>query len=113
VFVVCVNDGAVMTAWKKDQGVAGSEKIEFVADTQGDLTKALNLTLTAPDVKTAGPGRVLGAHTNRCKRSAMLVEDGIIKVLKIAEKGPEGQEDPAGDDFPEVTLVENFLPLCK
>ena len=25
VIVYCVNDGAVMTAWKKDQGLAGSE----------------------------------------------------------------------------------------
>ena len=32
VYVFCVNDAAVMQAWKKDQGLAGSELIEFVAD---------------------------------------------------------------------------------
>ena len=42
VYVVCVNDGAVMTAWKKDQGLAGSELIEFVADKDGALTNAVN-----------------------------------------------------------------------
>lgn len=36
VLIVCVNDGAVMTAWKKDQGLAGSDLIEFVADTQAN-----------------------------------------------------------------------------
>ena len=46
VYVVCVNDGAVMTAWKKDMGLAGSELIEFVADTDADLTEALGLVLT-------------------------------------------------------------------
>jgi len=40
VYVFCVNDGAVMTAWKKQQGVDSSELIEFVADTQAAL-KAL------------------------------------------------------------------------
>ena len=34
VYVYCVNDGAVMTGWKKDQGIAADSKIEFVADTQ-------------------------------------------------------------------------------
>lgn len=34
VYLYCVNDGAVMTACKKDQGLAASELIEFVADTQ-------------------------------------------------------------------------------
>ena len=40
-YVVCVNDGAVMAAWKKDQGLAGSDLIEFAADTNATLTDAL------------------------------------------------------------------------
>jgi hypothetical protein len=35
-----------MTAWKKDMGLAGSDLIEFVADTDADLTVALGLVLT-------------------------------------------------------------------
>jgi len=100
VFVFCVNDGAVMTAWKKDQGV-DDPLIEFVADTQAALTTALNLVITHP-----GPNGVLGAHTKRCKRSATFVCDGIVKACIIAEK----PDDPAGDAFPEVTLIENVLP---
>ena len=42
VLVMCVNDAAVMQAWKKDQGLAGSELIEFVADKDGALTNAVS-----------------------------------------------------------------------
>ena len=41
VYVFCVNDGAVMSAWKKAMGLEGSDMIEFLADTHGDLTEAL------------------------------------------------------------------------
>ena len=102
VYIFCVNDGAVMTAWKKDQGLGGSEMIEMVGDTQGELTAALNLTITHP-----GPKRVLGGAGPRCKRSAMFVDSGVIKVVSIAE----APDDPAGDDKPEVSCIENMLTL--
>ena len=110
VYVVCVNDGAVMTAWKKDMGLAGSDLIEFVADTDADLTEALGLVLTGdgkPYGKTAGPNNALGFHTKRCKRSAMFVVDGVIKVMQVAE----APDDPAGDDRPEVSCIENMIKL--
>lgn len=99
----CVNDGAVMTGWKKDQGIAADSLIEFVADTQAALTVALDLVLTTHP----GPAGVLGAHTMRGKRTAMFVVDGVIKVLKISE----AEDDPAGDSDPSITLIENMLPL--
>ena len=127
-YVVCVNDGAVMTAWKKDQGLAGSELIEFVADTSATLTTALDLLLTgtpetnanltgtpyadgagAPPLACGGPNNVLGCHTKRCKRSAMYIVDGVVKVMQIAEAA----DDPAGDDRPEVSCIENMLKLIK
>merc|ERR1712039_516117 len=95
VYIFCVNDGAVMTGWKKDQGLASSEKIEFVADTQAALTVGLDIVLTTHP----GPAGVLGGHTMRCKRTAMYVVDGVIKVVQIAE----AEDDPAGDDRPEAT----------
>merc|ERR1712060_193003 len=103
VYVFCVNDGAVMTGWKKDQGLAGSDLIEFVADTNAELTEALDLVLTTH----AGPGAVLGGHTKRCKRSSIFVDNGVIKVLSIAE----AEDDPAGDARPGVSLIEAMLPL--
>jgi len=105
VYIFCVNDGAVMTAWKKDQGLAGSDLIEFVADTQASLTEALGAVLTTHP----GPASKLGAHTNRCKRTAMYVVDGVIKVVRVAE----AEDDPAGDDRPEATLIESMKPLIE
>jgi len=118
--IVSVNDAAVMDAWKKDQGLAGSDLTIFVADVQAQLTDALGLQLTGPEKAALypdfltggdGPNFKLGMHMKRCKRSAFLIEDGIIKVMQIAEMGPAGQFDPAGDDFPEVTCIENILKL--
>lgn len=106
---MCVNDGAVMMAWKKDQGLAGSELIDFVADTQAELTTSLGLIMTGADnpfVKGCeGPNAALGMHTKRCKRSALFVDGGIIKVLQIAE----AEDDPAGDARPEVSCIENMI----
>ena len=108
--VFCVNDGAVMKAWKKDMGLEGSDMIEFLADTHADLTEALGLTLTGdgkPYPKGDGPNKALGFHTKRCKRSAMFVDNGVIKVMQIAE----APDDPAGDARPEVSCIENMLAL--
>jgi len=116
VYVFCVNDAAVMQAWKKDQGLAGSELIEFVADKDGALTNALGLRLTGEDKpygQFEGPNNALGMHTNRCKRAAMYLQEGVVKVLAVAERGPNGEDDPAGDDFPEATLIEALLPQIK
>lgn len=115
-YVFCVNDAAVMQAWKKDQGLAGSELIEFVADKDGALTNALGLRLTGEDKpygQFEGPNNALGMHTNRCKRAAMYLQEGVVKVLAVAERGPNGEDDPAGDDFPEATLIEALLPQIK
>ena len=102
VYVYCVNDGAVMTGWKKDQGLAGSDLIEFVADTQAALTVALDLVLTTH----AGPAGVLGAHTMRCKRSSMFVVDGVIKVIQIAE----ADDDPVRRPSPLAPLAPLRIP---
>ena len=45
------------------QGLAASELIEFVADTQAALTDALDLAISHP-----GPHYKLGSHTKRCHR---------------------------------------------
>jgi len=71
--VTGVNDVFVMEAWKKTTGAA--DKIEFLADGNGDFAKALDMTLD-------GSGNGLGT---RSKRYAMLVEDGVVKKLNIEE----------------------------
>jgi len=92
-----------MTGWKKDQGLLGSELIEFVADTNAELTEKLDLLLTGHP----GPASVLGKHTKRCKRSSIFVDNSVIKVISIAE----AEDDPAGDARPDASLIEAMLPL--
>jgi glutaredoxin/glutathione-dependent peroxiredoxin len=82
IVVTGVNDVFVMDAWKKATGAEG--KIEFLADGSADFAKALGLIadLTA---------RGLGV---RSQRYAMLVDDGVVKVLNI-EDAP-GKADISG-----------------
>jgi peroxiredoxin len=88
-----------MDAWGRDQGIAKTDGlITFMADPLGTLTAALDIQLTHP-----GP---LGVGLqNRCKRTAMYLEDGVVKVFNIAEKS----DDPAGDAFPESTCADALL----
>ena len=72
VLVYCVNDGAVMKAWAADQFVDGS-MITMLADTRREFTEALGMTMTHE-----GPLSVLG--NLRCKRFALFVDNGVIKV---------------------------------
>ncbi len=110
VYVLSVNDGAVVTAWKIDQGLAGSDMIEFIADTQASFTEAMGIVLTGFDKPYSifeGPNKALGHHTKRCKRTAMYIENGILKIFQIAES----VEDPAGDNNPYITCIENMIKL--
>jgi len=75
--IVCVsvNDPFVMEAWGKDQAADG--KVRMLADTCGDLAKALDLQLDL--------AAVLG--NVRCKRFSMLVEDGTVAKVNIEPDG--------------------------
>lgn len=82
--VTGVNDVFVMKAWAEATG--GNGKIEYLADGSGDFAKAIGLTL---DASAGGLGL-------RSQRYAMLVEDGVVKVLNI-EDAP-GKADISGAD---------------
>lgn len=75
--IVClsVNDPFVMGAWGEDQKVG--EKVQMVADGSGTLTEAMGLTF---DLTEKGLGK-------RSQRYAMLVDDGVVKVLNLEEAG--------------------------
>ena len=75
VAVTAVNDVFVMQAWAKATGGLG--KIEFLADGSGDFAKVLGMEL---DRIAAGLGV-------RSQRYAMLVEDGVVKVLNLDDGG--------------------------
>ena len=44
VIVYCVNDGAVMDAWAKDQKLEGNKFITMMGDPSGALTSALGVS---------------------------------------------------------------------
>lgn len=87
-----------MQAWAKDQGVPAGSIIKLLADTGRHFTDSLGLVLDHP-----GPMGKLGSP--RCKRFSMIVKDCKVKTLNVAE----AENDPAGDDFPEVSMPEKIL----
>ena len=93
-----------MAAWGADQVKKNvpSFMVKFMADPNSELTKALGLSLTH-----SGPVAKLGP--NRCKRHCAYVVDGVIKALEVSEK----EDDPAGDDFPESSSIENMLAVIE
>ncbi|MFQ5774710.1 MAG: peroxiredoxin [Kiloniellaceae bacterium] len=70
-----VNDAFVMDAWGKNQGVG--DKILMLADGSAELTKAMGLEL---DLTPRGFGV-------RSDRYAMIVEDGVVKMLNREAPG--------------------------
>jgi len=94
----CVNDGAVMDGWAKASDLKEDSILCFLGDPRLELTEKLGLVLNHPY-----PMSLLG--TARCKRFSMLIVDGVIRSLHVAES----EDDPAGDDHPEVSLVEQML----
>jgi glutaredoxin/glutathione-dependent peroxiredoxin len=78
-----VNDIFVLTQFAKDTGAAG--KILMLADGNGEFAKKLGLDFD-------GSGFGLGV---RSKRYAMLVEDGVVKVLNVEDLPPEHDKSSA------------------
>lgn len=102
VLIYCVNDGAVMQAWAEDQGVPEDSVLKLMGDPYGELTEKLDMELTHGGPKSKG-------LINRCKRFALYVVDGVVQIVRVAES----DNDPAGDDFPDVTLAEAMVGAIK
>jgi len=102
VIVFCINDGAVMDAWADHQKVGRDGKgsmINLLADTHGKLTDSLGMRMVHE-----GPYQKFAM--NRGKRFSALVDDGVVKILNVAE---DLATDPAGDDNPANSLAEKML----
>ena len=74
-----VNDVFVMDSWAKDTGASG--KITMLTDEGGAFAKACGL-----EIDLTGAGIGLGL---RSKRYAMLVDDGVVKVLNVEDAPPK------------------------
>ena len=75
VVVMAVNDHHVMKAW--DEVLGGAGKVAFVADGNGDYSRALGLEV---DLSAGGLGR-------RCKRFSALIRDGVVATLNFEPDG--------------------------
>lgn len=74
---VSVNDAFVMKAWKADLKVG--DEVLMLSDGNGNFTKAIGVELDLSDQPVG-----LGV---RSRRYAMLVDDGVVKVLNLEEGG--------------------------
>lgn len=74
---VAVNDAFVLNAWAEQSGA--TDKVLMLADGNGDFTKAVGLELD-------GTGFGLGL---RSKRYAAVIEDGVVRDLKVEEKASD------------------------
>lgn len=83
-----VNDAWVMKAWAKDQDAIG--KVEMLADGNAEFTRAIGMEA---DMSARG-------YSVRCRRFAMIVDDGVVEHLAIEEQ-PELK----------VSAAEKMLPL--
>lgn len=72
---VAVNDHYVMGAWSNARGTG--DKILMLADGNGDFARAMGLE---QDSSRFGMGK-------RSRRYAALIEDGVIKELKVDQPG--------------------------
>ncbi len=78
-----VNDIFVLSHWAKDTGAEG--KITMLADGSADFAKAIGLEI---DLASRGFGV-------RSKRYAMLVDDGVVKVLNVEDAPPQHDKSSA------------------
>ncbi len=78
-----VNDIFVLDQWSKDTGAAG--KVEILADGAAEFAEATGLDI---DLSGFGLGK-------RSKRYAMLVDDGVVKVLNVEDSPPEHDKSSA------------------
>lgn len=74
IICVSVNDPFVMQAWGESTG-ATEAGLTLLADADSSLTRALGMEFDAPPV---------GLY-KRSKRYAMLVDDGVVKVVNLEE----------------------------
>jgi peroxiredoxin len=78
-----VNDIFVLDAWAKASGAKG--KITFLADGNGDFARALGLEFD---------GTPIGFGI-RSKRYAMLVDDGVVKLLNVEDSPGKAEASSA------------------
>ena len=96
--VVClsVNDGFVMDAWGRDQGV---KQVRLIADGNGDFSKGMGMLV---DKRDLGFGQ-------RSWRYSMLVKDGVVQKMFIEPDKPGDPYEVSDAD----TMLRHVAPNAK
>ena len=87
IICVSVNDPFVMKAWGEATG-ATAAGLTMLADADSSFTKAIGMDFSAP------PAGLIA----RSRRYAMLVEDGVVKLMEI-EQAPGTCEISGGESL--------------
>ncbi len=96
IYCVSVNDGFVMNAWAKDQGI---EKVKLIPDGNAYFTRSMGMLVTKSNL----------GFGERSWRYAAVVDNGIIEKLFVEA----GKRDNADTDPYEVTNPETILSYLK
>ena len=96
IYCISVNDGFVMNAWGKDQGI---EKVKLIPDGNAYFTRAMGYLVRKSNL----------GFGERSWRYAAVVNDGIIEKLFVEA----GQKDNADTDPYEESTPEKVLEYLK
>lgn len=92
IYCISVNDGFVMNAWEKDQGI---EKVTLIPDGNAYFTRSMGYLVNKSNL----------GFGDRSWRYAAVVDNGIIEKIFVEA----GQRDNADTDPYEVSTPENVL----
>jgi peroxiredoxin len=96
IYCISVNDGFVMNAWAKDQGI---QKVKLIPDGNAYFTRSMGMLVNKSNL----------GFGDRSWRYAAVVNDGIIEKLFVEA----GKRDDADTDPYEVTNPETILAYLK
>ena len=92
IYCISVNDGFVMNAWAKDQGI---EKVQFIPDGNAYFTRSMGQLVMKSNL----------GFGERSWRYAAVVDNGIIeKLFEEPGKCDNAAEDPYGQTTPNAVL---------
>ena len=93
IYCISVNDGFVMNAWAKDQGI---EKVQLIPDGNAYFTRSMGQLVMKSNL----------GFGERSWRYAAVVDNGIIeKLFEEPGKCDNASEDPYGETSPEKVLT--------
>ena len=96
IYCISVNDGFVMNAWAKDQGI---EKVQLIPDGNAYFTRSMGYLVTKSNL----------GFGERSWRYAAVIDNGVIEKLFVED----GMRDNADTDPYVISTPENVLEYVK